>query len=300
MSETRTTEAVEPSATTPLTLLPAGPSDRYFDYCLMPYRPRREWRDKLRSENLFWHSLQVGEVLASFREPVTAIQRALGNDLTVWGAKWDGTRLFWELYFYDPQKQSPAATLGALRKTVAPWLRIEPEIRETVPYQMVSFDLFAETAQSGTVPEVNLYLTGTRAHAGRSYVASARGTELANTYRFMEPKREIDDVLPLVESSVFVDYSDPRTLAKVLIPELFACKKVCIAKKRHADAIYFSGISVEQLLWFFRRFDYPKPLTAFLETHAARFEHLYFDVGIDYRQERGELSYLKTSYYGIL
>jgi hypothetical protein len=35
----------------------------------------------------------------------------------------------------------------------------------------------------------------------------------------------------------------------VLIPELFACKKVYAAKKRTADGVYFSGITVEQLLW---------------------------------------------------
>ena len=41
----------------------AGPGDRYFDYCLQPYEPRRhddgDGAGKLRSENLFWHSLDL-------------------------------------------------------------------------------------------------------------------------------------------------------------------------------------------------------------------------------------------------
>ena len=280
-------------------IVPAGASDRYFDYCLEPYRPRREWRNKYKSENLLWQSLAVGHALESLREPILAVQRSLGPDLTVYGVKWDGTRLWWELYFYDPEKEAPEATLSALTKTLAPWLRIEPSVSEHVPYKMLSFDLFAESA---VVPEVNLYLTGENAHAGRSYKLRQGGIELENTYRFMEPKRHVDELVMLIKSSAFVDYSEPKMLARVLIPELFACKKVCVSKKRFSDALYFSGIAVDQLLWFFRRFDYPPALQAFLEKHAERFEHLCFDVGLDYRVDAasGALVFPKTSFYGIV
>lgn len=283
-------------------LIPAAASDRYFDYCLEPYRPRREWRNKYKSENLLWQSLSAAGAIESLREPIEAVQRSLGADLTVWGVKWDGTRLWWELYFYDPEKEAPEATLSALRETLAPWLSLTPRVPESVPYKMLSFDLFAESAERRVIPEVNLYLTGENAHAGRSYKLRESGVELENTYRFMEPKRHVDEVLSLVKSSVFVDYTDPKMLARVLIPELFACKKVCVSKKRTCDAIYFSGIAVDQLLWFCRRFGYPPALTVFLERNAERFEHLFFDVGLDYRLDAasGGLVYPKTSFYGIL
>src|SRR5262245_45975856 len=115
---------LEPTLETELRILPAQAQDRYFDYCLEPYRPRRPWQDKYRSENLFWHSLAVGEMLNAFEKPVRAIQSSLGADLTVWGTKWDGQNLFWELYFYDPKKEAPEATLDALTRTLAPWLRV--------------------------------------------------------------------------------------------------------------------------------------------------------------------------------
>ncbi len=109
-------------------------------------------------------------------------------------------------------------------------------------------------------------------------------------------------MLSLLRASLFVDYTDPRTLSKVLIPELFACKKVCVAKKRAADGIYFSGITVEQLLWFLRRFAYPPPIVDFVASRADAFEHLYFDVGIDVRTDpsTGALVVPKTSYYGTV
>ncbi len=222
--------------------------------------------------------------------------------MTVWGVKWDGTRLFWEIYVYDPDKEDPNATLGGLARALRPWLRILPQPRESIPYQMVSFDLDASVVASGVVDEVNLYLTGGPGHAGRSYKARSGGAfELENTYRFLDAKREIDQILPLLKASVFVDYSDPRQLSRVLVPELFACRKICVAKKRFRDAVYFSGIAVEQLLFFLKRFGYPAPLVDLVSRRPEGFEHLAFDVGVDIAAgEDGAVIYPKTSFYGTL
>lgn len=295
------TSYLEPTSLRAVPLLESGPDDRYFDYCLEPYRPRRPWRGKLRAENLLWLSLAVGGTLDALRPPLQAVQQSLGADMTVWGVKWDGQRLFWEVYVYDPQKEDPQASVRGLAQTLEPWLRGFPSIDESIPYQMVSFDLDGAVAGRGTVDDVNLYLTGGQGHAGRSYKAREGSFELENTYRFLDAKREIDQILPLLKASVFVDYGTPARLSKVLVPELYACKKVCVAKKRRCDGVYFSGIAVEQLLFFLRRFAYPQALVDFVTRHQARFEHLLFDVGLDYRQDAdGAIAYPKTSFYGTL
>ncbi|MCS6899089.1 MAG: hypothetical protein RMJ98_05390 [Myxococcales bacterium] len=284
-----------------LSLLESGPDDRYFDYCLEPYRPRRPWRGMLRGENIFWQSLALGGALDSLRPPLLALQSSLGPDMTVWGVKWDGTRLFWEVYIYDPLKEEPAATVSSLSTTLAPWLRVIPSVSESAPYVMVSFDLDPTIAARGTIDELNLYLTGEQGQAGRVYKVRSGEAELENTYRFLPPKTGIGQILPLIKASVFVDFSDPTHLARILIPELFACRKICVAKKRRCDAIYFSGVPVDRLLFFLRRFRYPAPLVEFLAYHQERFEHLLFDMGLDYRQgQDGAILYPKTSFYGTL
>jgi hypothetical protein len=292
---------IEPTSLRALALLESGPDDRYFDYCLEPYRPRRSWTGKLRPENLLWLSLAVGGALDGLRPPLLKLQDLLGRDMTVWGVKWDGARLFWEIYVYDPGKEDPNATVRQIARTLEPWLRFLPSPSETLPYRMVSFDLDGSVVSRGTVEEVNLYLTGGSGHAGRSYKARPGVFELENTYRFLDAKREIDEILPLVKASVFVDYGEPARLSKVLIPELLACKKVCVAKKRFRDGVYFSGIAVEQLLFFLRRFSYPVPIVDFVARRQASFDHLFFDVGIDYMTgQDGALVYPKTSFYGTL
>lgn len=282
-------------------LLRSGPGDRYFDYCLQPYQPRRPTEGKLRAENILWKSLEVAGCIDDYREPFAAMQQGLGRDMTVWGVKHAEGRLWWELYLYDPRKEDPAATVEGVSAILSPWVRVAPSPRESIPYMMFSFDLSPGTLEAGQVDRLNLYLTGTEEHAGRSYIVTEQGAELDNEYVFMEPKRDIDRVLPLLKSSVFVDYSEEPVLAQVLMPKLFACKRVCVAKKRFSDAIYFSGIDIDQLLWFLRSFDYPEPLVSFVAAHREGFEHLYFDVGIDYRQQDdGSIVYPKTSFYGTL
>ena len=301
-----TSTLIDPLMLRPGSLIESGPEDRYFDYCLEPYRPRRAWRGKLRSENILWHSLAVGGVADALRPSLLAIQESLGRDMTVWGVKWDGSRLFWEVYVYDPLKEEPLATAHAISEAIRPWIQVLPAPRESIPYAMVSFDLDAVIAARGTVEELNLYLVGEVGHAGRSYKlrADAPGSvgvyELENTYRFLDAKREIDHILPLIQASVFVDYTNAAMLSKVLLPELFACKKICVAKKRRADGIYFSGIAVEQLVFFLERFGYPTALLEFVKRHRERFEHLSFDVGIDYRPgaDGSTIVYPKTSFYG--
>ena len=82
---------------------------------------------------------------------------------------------------------------------------------------------------------------------------------------------------------------------------IFACKKVCVAKKRTHDGVYFSGVDVDQLLWLLRRFPYPPALVAFAERCAPELDHLYFDVGLDLQQgPDGRVAYPKTGFYGTL
>src|SRR5271155_2039540 len=115
------TSLIDPRSLRPLPLIESGPDDRYFDYCLEPYRPRRPWRGKLRPENLLWRSLAQGGVLESLRPPLLALQEQLGRDMPVGGVRGDGARLFWEVYVYDPDKEDPNATLRGIAETLRPW-----------------------------------------------------------------------------------------------------------------------------------------------------------------------------------
>lgn len=282
-------------------LVPATDNDRYLDYCLQPYRPRRSSKGKLRGESLLWHSFATTNAPPILRDAVSAIQSTAGRDATVFGVKQDASgRVFWELYFYDPQKEDARVTATAIAKTVAPHLRLTPRVRESIPYFMFSFDLSHEIAERRAVESLNLYLAEPIGQAGRSYRLEGGQLDLENFYTFLRPKEDVDEIVTRIKSSAVIDYTRV-SLGRVLLPELFSCARICVAKKRRSDAVYYSGIHVDQLIWFLERFHYPTALAAFVRSERARLDHLLFDVGIDFTVDRdGNLLSPKTSYYSTV
>ena len=275
-------------------------TDRFFDYCLQPYDPLRDPRGKLRSEALLWNSLDVAGASPALADALDAVQRCAGRGMTVIGIKHQAGRLWWELYFYDRLKEDAAVRASSIIDAIAPWIRVVPRPRETVPYFMFSFDVHPDTAPGGSVDVVNLYLPYHEVQGGRSYKLSADRLEMDNVYRFLHPKTEIRQIVHDIRQSVFVDYTRVP-LARVLLPELIDCNRICVAKKRFADAVYYSGIDVGQLVFFLRTFGYPEPILAFVEGQRGALDHLRFDVGVDYvMQPDGIVAMTKTSYYCTL
>ena len=289
------------AAASPRTLLiPSTPGDRFFDYCLEIYEPRCDPAGKLRGESLLWHSLEVAGLPARDDAMFRAVQRAAGRDMTVFGVKWFDAKLSWELYFYDPQREDTQITAAALREALVGELDISVQVPDAIRYFMYSFDLDATSLARAQVDELNIYLQFHEGQGGHSYAVREGACELRNTYRFHRPKLEIDAILHQVQRSMYVDFTQTR-LDEIVIPELFECQKICVAKKRFADAIYYSGITVDQLLWFFDRFEYPDAIRHMVQAQRERFEHLLFDVGVDYHTgPDGRLVYAKTGYYSTL
>jgi len=293
-----TLPARETAAPRPLAQTTEG--SRFFDYCLQPYQPLRDPRGKLRSESLLWNSLDVCAAPTALDEALRAVQRTAGLDMTVVGIKHHHGRMWWELYFYDRLKEDAAVRAASIIDAVAPWFHIVPQPRETIPHFMFSFDVHPDTAEGGTVEVVNLYLPYHEIQGGRSYKLWADRVEMDNAYRFLHPKTEIRELLHEIHQSVFVDFTRVP-LSRVLLPELIDCNRICVAKKRFADAVYYSGIDVGQLLFFLRALGYPDSIAAFVDTHRAVLDHLRFDVGIDYTmQPDGSVVMTKSSYYCTL
>lgn len=293
-----TQPAATAAATRPLVF--TTDEDRYFDYCLQPYDPLRDPRGKLRSEVLLWNSLDVAGAAPSLDAALRAVQLCAGRDMTVVGIKHHEGRIWWELYFYDRLKEDAAVRATSIIESVSPWFDVRPRPRESVPYFMFSFDVLPETAEGGTVDVVNLYLPYYQVQGGRSYKMWEDRMEMDNVYRFLHPKLEIRQILHEIRQSVFVDF-DRVSLSRMLLPELIDCNRICVAKKRFADAVYYSGIDVGQLLFFLRRFDYPEAIESFVAANRGALDHLRFDVGIDYTmQTDGSVIMTKSSYYCTL
>lgn len=280
----------------------ATDADPALNYCLWQYAPAAPAEDKFRSVNLLWHSFEVAGLDARAFAAVEAIRDAIGPFRTVFGIKLLPRGLAWELYFYDYERQRREVSAARVLEAIAPWVRCPVRINENLPYFMFSIDLDAQIAAGERPLEVvHLYVGNPHSlvSSGIAYGVRERSTTLENFYFFFDAATQMAAVGDKISCSAHYDTTS-LPLERILLPELKQCQTICVANKQAHDCVYFSGIGVDQLVFFLDWLRYPAAIVDFVRAHRQRLDHLRFDAGFDYRVEAGRLVVLKSGYYGVL
>jgi hypothetical protein len=274
--------------------------DIYYNYCLWEYKPVVPHEGKFRSVNLLIHSFEMAGVDERMFALVGAIREAIGISNTVWGVKWSGKDIGWEFYFYDYRRGERERSITRVLQAVKPFIPCEIKANENYFYFMFSMDINNELVLgTKNLEEVHIYIgiPGSAVSSGVCYALTNTGTKLENIYFFFDPKRHQDDIINKIFCSVHID-STRIDIDEILWPELRTCKTICLANKQRNDCVYFSGIDIDQLIFFLTKMDYPRKLRSFVEENRCRLDHLRYDVGFDYRMEGNRLKIMKSGYYG--
>jgi len=275
--------------------------DPALNYCLWEYSRATPSADKFRSVNLLFQSFDHAGIDARAFDMVDAIREAIGPFRTVFGVKLLEDRLAWELYFYDYKRREREVSITQVLAALRPLAGSPVQANERLPYFMFSLDIDARLAAGKRdIDVVHMYVgnPGSAVSSGIAYALRASGTTLENFYFFFDAATQLDEAGGKICSSAYFDETT-MSLDQVLVPELRTCQTICVANKGTHDCVYFSGIDVDQLLFFLRRLAYPQAITAFVQRNRESLDHLLFDVGFDYRTEAGELKVLKSGYYGV-
>lgn len=278
-----------------------SPADRYLDYCLWEYPPQAAVHvGKFRSVNLMLQALDVTGQLEPGAAMIERLRAGIGRDRTVWGLKYKDGAIGWELYFYDYRRRDREVSITRTVRALAPPAGCPVPVNENLHYFMFSLDVDAPLlAGERPLDEIHMYVgnPGSSVSSGICYSLTPGRTRLENFYFFFDAAKEIDEIRAKVICSACVDMSQ-IALDEVLWPELTDCGVIVVANKQAHDGVYFSRITVDQLIFFLRRFDYPPKIRAFVEENRDRLDHMLYDVGFDYRMEDGRLRILKSGYYG--
>jgi hypothetical protein len=275
-------------ATRPLE--PSDPADRYVDYVLAPYVPPTNAEGKLRAVNLLYESFAFMGVEAQGVALVDALRDGLGQGATVFGIKHVGGKLTWELYFYNPARDRPGVNPEGIAELLSSIFEIAPKWPRRFAWHMFSIDFDAQSLLRRKVEQVHVYVNGSeQPGASRSYCLSSGGLVLENLYTFHDPRLGIDDLLDRLRASVHID-TERGHLAHVLWPELFRCRRICVANKPRADGMYFSGLTVDQALFMLRVQTWPTPILELLTSRKDRLDHVLWDAGFDFQLEAGATS----------
>jgi hypothetical protein len=270
------------------------------DFCLWEYTPKVPYEKKLRSSNLLFHSFEATGADPRAFELVRAIRQGIGLSNTVWGVKRLGEKIQWEFYFYDYRRRSRERSMSRIMEVIRPFIACDIRVNELFHYFMFSLDISDELLFGARdLEEIHMYIgnPGSTVSSGICYLLTQSAMRLENFYFFFDTKREADEILAKASCSAFID--GRVDIERIVWPEMRSCKVIVVANKQQNDAVYFSGIDVDQLILFLKRMAYPRELIAFIEENRGLLDHLQYDVGYDYRMEGGDLVILKSGYYGV-
>lgn len=267
--------------------------DRFHDYVLGEYAPRAPHEGKLRSVSLLLASFACSGVLPEGRALVQHVRETLGPFRTIWGIKHvpESGISGWELYFYDFERTAADLTIARLRQSLSPVLRISAEEPHPLPWHMWSVEVSRSQLLREAEAPIDVYIDM------RSYKVHGRRFRFENVYTFHDPRTDIDAVLHRLRSSVHLD-ERRGDLGVLLHPSLLRCGRVCVANKRSADALYFSRVNTDCARNFVEERGYPGPIVRFFDDNAPDLDHLFWDVGLDFRGDEGPLQITKSSIYG--
>jgi len=279
----------------------ASPNERLMNYCLAEYEAVGQSAGMLRSSNLLFQTFENNTDSVKQFHLVKLIRSAFGDSNSVWGVKWDGKEIRREYYFYDYRRRFRERSISLFLEAISSMADCSIPINENLHYFMFSIDidqrLFADSAK---LNEIHMYMGNvlSRGGSGICYSLTESGKRLENFYFFLDAHKEIESIILKICSSAVVDV-DRHNVGIILWPELVNCRIICIANKQQNDCIYFSGITVHQLLFFLKRFKYPPEIITYIESNKAQLDYMLYDVGFDFRMEEGELVIVKSGYYGI-
>jgi hypothetical protein len=275
--------------------------DQYFNYCWWPYNPVAAVEGKFRPVNLLFQSFDLAGLDDRAFQLVQIIRNSIGAFRTVYGIKWLGDRLAWEFYIYDYQRTDRDVSITKVLEAIEPIIRCDVRANENLPYFMFSFDIDQDLVTGARgLDVVHMYVgnPGSAVSSGIAYALTSRNTTLENFYFFFDAKKELSDAADKICSSAYVDKTK-IDVDKILRPELARCQTICIANKQQNDTAYFSGVDLEQLLFFLKWLSYPQEIVAFVEENRQKLDHLLYDVGFDYRTDGDDIVILKSGYYGV-
>jgi hypothetical protein len=279
----------------------ATTQDPYRNYCLWQYAPVAPAEDKFRAVNLLYQAFEVSGIDARAFDLVEAIRDHIGMFRTVWGTKLIDGRLAWELYFYDYARREREVSISKLIEAIAPFAPCPVPIDENLNYFMFSIDV-DDALVTGARPldVVHMYVgnPGSTVSSGICYALTEQGSRLENLYYFFDAATMLQQAADKIGDSAYVDETR-MPVERLLWPELADCQTICIANKQHNDTVYFAGVNVDQLLFFFDRVGYPRAIIDFVRINHDHLDHLLYDVGYDYRTRGDEVEIIKSGYYGI-
>lgn len=237
---------------------------------------------------------------------VDSMRSELGLERTVWGIKFDGTSLLWELYFCEhPRPPTPdvhgyfddiARGFSRVGAWSAPW-------GLPLTAKMVSFEFTIDEGGRIDGPDsVDVYQKSEpRENVWLSYRLTTRDRSLRNSYQTHDLPTDQDGLIAWFRESRFATPDFPDGGADYwldYIGGLDSCIGSWCARKPECDGIYLRRTHPRDLERFLADHGYPPHLREWVGRHVDQLDHLRFELSFNYTVHDGVVNIDKTGFYG--
>lgn len=264
-------------------LLPQPTTVRLRDYVLEDYAPRAPLEGRLHAASLLKHFLRQQNWLEEVWPMVEQFRTVLGAEETVWGIKKrlqgpPSVEFYW--YNHNRNRSGNPKSVHRITELFRPFLSIDAEVDERLPYLMCSLELDAEVLSTRQAPPFRLYLAGRRAAEGYDGVAMRLDSgrmSYENSYWFYPQPTQRELLIERIRSAWRLGGSTQRK--NWIQKELMDCHCICFAMKAATDALYYSRVPTAAML---RPLEELWPEQAeILEKYGSQLDHLCWDLGVD-------------------
>jgi len=277
--------------------------ESHLNYCLFPYKPPIAPNiNSLAQVNFLLTSFHDHGLLDEGNALIGKLIQFLGPHKVVFGIKQLEDDFCWEFYIYDYALQDRRFQADEVLRALNLVFASDLQVSSLMPYFMFSFQISPQQLRAAEPLEsVDLYFgyPGGTLFGGKSYTLSSQNVlRFKNVYSFYDAQSDRDSIKQAVNNGAYL--AGRLDIADLLLETQYSlCDVICISSKASNDCIYYSGLNIHRLTAFLRQFNYSSSLLAIAETYCDRFNHLLFDIGVDYIVTNQQLSFVKTSFYGV-
>ena len=267
-------------------------NDKFIDFAGIPYKPLCDIKDMLKSSNIFINSITNSEHDSKLKSLFSDLKDETN---VVWQIKNINGDIEWEIYFY----KKPNDTFEYYKKIVNKYF-ILPDVDEQNMFNQNSWPAcwsFDVPKKSKVIDTIDFYGGDIAPNQSKcSYVLSYIDGEYTHKNSYVLYRPHMDKDLDFMKD-------------KFLIPEFMEWYKnteqdgkysMYYSQKPKCESVYYGNLSVDLLLFFLEKFNYPKNQINFIKKYGKKLSHLEHGIAIDYKKEGNEFKVVKTGYYGTI
>ena len=266
--------------------------DKAYTNLLFTYKTSNLKATSKNHSNLLSKTFDLFDVSKKYKE----ITRNLTGDRTsyniVWGIYNRKGSLSYKYYIY-PNVHTFQKDIYNIMKVVSSSIEVNEElVKIDEGYDRFSFIL------GDKVNNIELS-RNTNSNNGFTRIWDGKNQAISEKYSIFYSKNIKGDLVHYTEIPKFLKNHKIEKYQDIIFKYGMPKFSIRLAEKSSKQFnIQYCGLKIDDFITFLKEFKFPKVLLTYMNQEKENYEHLYFDVGYDFKIEKGKIKFEDSAFYG--